>query len=956
MLLLKPLTFILLLCFCFELEASAQKQQVLRRDNADEYYDEAVKQTKLRNYKTAIYLCRQGLSRRENFMDMHLLIGKLYTLTKNYDSARFHIKHVITHDPRYKDAYFYAINIEASTNRFEEALCFADDGLYFFPNDKELLLKKLSLLEQTRRIQASISLADKIIDRFPTDTRTVLAYVEHKLTLGRYYMKRGSITQARLNFESALAVDPSNREALTALYNIEIKSGNHQAALNRINFALIRNPNSYELLMSKLGTLQEMRAYAEALEVLAQIKRYYPGDAKASRIESELRLEAARYYLTMDPLMQYQSVLEKEPGNREAMNRVIGINTSRGNYREAMNWVNKGMRLYPNDDVLLGQKIDLLEIDRKFTEASFLADRIYQRSGSSNWRNRMVELKIASSQYYANQEIYDTALMELDRALEVSPNNYNALERKVNILISQNAHSEAMDVVDYMLTLNPDDEKLILRMSAIHEKLGNREEAANLTSELLSRNPDNKKYTNLYIEQRLAAARDYLQQDEPDLAREQLRLVLDLAPENIDALNYLINLESGTHRLDSALYYADRALQITPSSRDLLLKKSSILQDMHRFQEAYGITNQLMVRFPSNSKVRQAYLEQVTGAGREYAARFVYDSALLEYRKVLDLAPADTLALMYSINLLSDKGMYDTALVLVNQGLAYYPNSEYFHMKKAVIMEGKKNFVIASAHADTAYMLHPSAKNLEYREYLKGQSYRNQFGLFFLKSSFDQGSNANIATVEYRRFYNRGNFAARLNFAGRDVGTGYQLDAETYYNHDSSNYSYAVASVADGLVFPSLRGGYSFFHNFPKWEAEIGARYLLTQNDGSVISLVASGAKEFGDFWANLRGFFIFQQSNFFQSYNLTNRYYLNDNSDYIQLALGFGTSPDDFSRTYLIGSSLNFVTTSIGATYQRSFGNRNKLLLSGTWINYKIADGVFINQYDLYVQFQRRF
>jgi hypothetical protein len=49
-------------------------------------------------------------------------------------------------------------------------------------------LKKLSLLEHTKRLQQAIVLADKIIDRFPSDSRAVMAYVEHKLVLGRYYI------------------------------------------------------------------------------------------------------------------------------------------------------------------------------------------------------------------------------------------------------------------------------------------------------------------------------------------------------------------------------------------------------------------------------------------------------------------------------------------------------------------------------------------------------------------------------------------------------------------------------------------------------------------------------------------------------------------------------------------------------------------------------------------------
>ncbi len=952
-------TLILTIAILLGLNATlyAQQRQILKRDNADEYYDEAVKQAKLRNYTTAIGLCREGLRLRENFMDMHLLIGKLYTLTRAYDSARFHIKHVITHDPRYKDAYFYAINIEASTNHYEEALCYSDDALYFFPNDKELLLKKLSLLEQTKRLQQAIILADRIMDRFPSDSRAVLAYVEHKLVLGRYYMQRGSITQARLHFENALAADPSNREAINSLYNIEIRSGNYQAALNRVNFALVRNPNSYDLLMSKLSILQQMHAYAEAIDALRVILRYYPSDLKANRIETELRFDAARYYMAMDPIMQYQAIMEKQPGNREALNRLIGIHSGRGNYKEAMAWVNRGLRVYPDDEILLGQKLDLLEYDRKFTEGSAIAERLYRRSPTLAWRNRVVELKIASAQYYASQQIYDTALIEINKALQLSPNHYQALEKKLNILLTQNQYEDAMAVVNLMLDLYPGDDKIILRKSSILDAIGNKEEAAAMTSELLIREPDNKKYNAIYVEQRLSAARAYLQQDELEMAREQLRYVMDVAPSNMDALNYLINIESATQRYDSALYYSNQALLYKPGNKELLLKKASVLEAMKLPRESYAITGDLMKRYPYNNKIKDAYVGQVINSGRDYARRFVYDSALLEYRKALDVAPRDSLALIYSINLFSDKGLYDTALSLINQGLSYYPGSEYFHLKKAVVYEQMKNYPPAAAYADTASKINPSAKNLDYAAYLKSLSFKRQFGIFFLRSSFDDPARkANIATIEYRRFNKRGSTAFRMNYAGRNIGTGYQLDAETYYNHNATNYSYGVVSFSDGNVFPTLRLTYSLFHSFKKWEGEIGARYIRTRLDGTVLSFVGSGSKYFGDFWSNLRAFNIFQNGQSFQSYNWTTRYYMNDQSDYVQLFFGLGTTPDDLSRNYEIGSVLDFVTTTIGTAYMKTISYRNRVLFSATWINQKVADGVFRNQYDIYMQFQRRF
>lgn len=954
--------FFLLLLFV-SVGATAQKNNEVKPTNADEYYDESVKQAKLRNYKYAISLAKEGLKRRSNFMDMHLLIGKLYTITKNYDSARYHIKYVINNDPRYKDAYFYAINIEASTGHYEEALCYADDALYFFPNDKELLLKKLSLLQETNRSQASRILAQKIIDRYPSDAKVVSAFVEHKLSLGRYYLKRGSLNEAKNQFENALAADPSNREALNALYNIELRSGNYQAALNRINYALIRNPNSYDLLMTKLGIEQSSHAYAEALETLKTIYKYYPNDTKARFMEREIRLQAARFYTAMDPLSQYLSILEKEPGNREALHRVIGINDSRGNTKQALYWVNQGILRYGNDATLLGQKVDILEQQRNFTEAAHVAQMVYRIEPTLTWRNRVVELSVLSAQQYASQQMYDSALAEIDHALRLNKNNIEAMQKKINILIALKSYDEALELVDEYLDAYPGDDRTWLTKSSLIEAMGNQEEAADLTAQLLEKDPNNRRVTSIYIEQRMTAARALMQAEEFDLARTQLRYVYQLNPQNLEALNYLINLESATGNFDSALYYADQALALKPTNKDLLLKKSSIFEQMQQYPEAYAITEALMIRYPYNLKIKRAYIDQVLASGKYHQKNQQLTEALTEYNKALLVAPKDTVALMYAVNVLNETKNFDSALVLINRGLEYYPQSEYFHLKKAVVLEQMNRIDMAALHADTASKINPTQANINYANYLKSFAYKNEFGLYYLRSSFDDPyRKGNIGTVEYRRYNRKGSFAGRVNYAGRANGTGYQFDLEMYRNHgNTKNYSHAVASASIGEVFPKYRLSYSYLHNFQnKWEGEIGGRYLRTVDSTDVYGPTLAVSRYLGDFWFNLRGYWLFanynNQTNSYQSYALTNRYYMNDQLDYVQLFFGLGSLPDEISQNFNLGSTLDFVTTTIGAAYLKTIRYRTRVGINLTWINQKVAPNLYRNQYDVYLTLQRRF
>ncbi len=185
--------------------------------------------------------------------------------------------------------------------------------------------------------------------------------------------------------------------------------------------------------------------------------------------------------------------------------------------------------------------------------------------------------------------------------------------------------------------------------------------------------------------------------------------------------------------------------------------------------------------------------------------------------------------------------------------------------------------------------------------------------------------------MEYRRFFKKGSWAVRGNYAGREEGTGLMGEAEMYYTHNKSLYSYALVAYGNKIVFPEIRLSYSIFKTFAKEiEGELGVRYLKADS-ANAITGVASIAKPFGDFWVNLRGYFISDEGDFNTSFNLTTRYYMNRRQDYLSIIAGLGTSPDDRSRLIQFPQLSGLLTRSIAAGYQKTIRYRTTLGLFGT-------------------------
>lgn len=971
---------LLLLCL------TTNAQWLKKFESSDNLYQDAKREIELKHYQKAINMCNKALDISPKNMDIHLLLGRAYSLAGKVDSARLELNRVIEKNPKYRDAYIYLINMESIACNYVQAIEYADLGLKYFPNDRDILLKKLDVYNKEGNWIESNKLADYLFDKYSGDPFIRTVYLEYKLTLARQYSHKGYIDIAKRSYEAVLEQDPLNKEAIQAVYNLDVRSGNYVSSLAFTNRALQASPSSYEFMIKKVGILEAMYRYVDAIEVIQNLEKLYPNDPEVRKLGPYMRMQAGRYYMNSDPYLQFQGVLDKEPGNRDALNYVVNIANSRGLSEDALTWVNAGLKKYPGDKDLTIKKMGILTNLKSYGLASKLAEGVYRQNPTPDNKANFIELRTQSAKAYIAEQEYDSAISDLKTVLQYDHSDKQATSMMVNAYSQQKRYDDALHVIDEALTYYPGDEGLLYKKAGVLESYQHYAEAAQISRDLLQRYPDKRHYLNSFVEQSLAAGRQSLAYDDYSSTKTILQEVLDKQPDNLDALNYIINIETAFKQYDSAIVYADQALHYYPDSKDLLFKKAAIYSDAHKFQEAYAISGALHGQFPYNIRFRDAYIDQLQGSGRQYMASNMADSALGEYYKALEASPIDSNTLFYAINILNDQKQYDTALALIARGRRAYPDKPYFLLIRAVIYENQLKWEDAWLTADTlTKMVNLDPKYQDYTNYLFSRRLRNQWGVAYLRSKFDYAPSINhIATVQYTRRIKRGSITGRINYAGRQNGTGFQFEADAIYNHTPKWYSYGVASYSpNGIIFPQLKLGYSIFHSFKHgYDGELGVRYLKADS-GTTLSFLASVAKEYKDFYFNLRGYYInlntnlspasiasagTQQPNYY-SVILSARYYMNPvtHSDWFSAIAGYGTAPDDFSRNYALAQLLSYPTVSCGAGYTKQIKHRTTIGMFFSWYNQKYTDEVFVNnekvadptyhnQYDFYLQLLRRF
>ncbi len=331
-------------------------------------------------------------------------------------------------------------------------------------------------------------------------------------------------------------------------------------------------------------------------------------------------------------------------------------------------------------------------------------------------------------------------------------------------------------------------------------------------------------------------------------------------------------------------------------------------------------------------KLSPNYVDLRLLLGRLYLLTGKYQAARTELKWVLDKQPKNLDALTYLINVETEIKNYDQALLYADRYLSYSSTSE-MQQKKEGISNAKKDEI--------------------------AESHKNRIGISYDYTFFDPSTyqSWNFISMNYTRELAVGTFGARINYVdrGTDAGNGYQFELEAYPKH-KSGYSFINSAYSNSTVFSKLRLGYSYFHNLKNgWEGEIGARYVNAANT-HLKTLTASVGKYWGNNWVNLRPFVTNEISRYYLGTVLTARQYFQNKDSYATMILGYGNSPDDRTRDFQFGTRYNLTSYSVSLGFQHLIARSNIIGILGTYNNQELSNTKKRNEFDLFLNFQRKF
>jgi YaiO family outer membrane protein len=97
------------------------------------------------------------------YHDVAVLIARIYSWEKKFDTARYYLRKVAEHDPEYHDAMAASIDVELWEGNRQEALNASIHALSIYPDDEGFLIKKARAYILDGKFEEAISVLNLVI-------------------------------------------------------------------------------------------------------------------------------------------------------------------------------------------------------------------------------------------------------------------------------------------------------------------------------------------------------------------------------------------------------------------------------------------------------------------------------------------------------------------------------------------------------------------------------------------------------------------------------------------------------------------------------------------------------------------------------------------------------------------------------------------------------------------------
>lgn len=203
------------------------------------------------------------------------------------------------------------------------------------------------------------------------------------------------------------------------------------------------------------------------------------------------------------------------------------------------------------------------------------------------------ELYFQRSQEFFRMQKVLPAFKDIERAIELDPNNKAYYFFKADLLLSDGYGTGAKDALVKILAMDPYDKEAITKLAKVYLYMKDYQNSLMQVKKLVDMDKSN-------FEPYFIAGLNYKQMKDTAKAIEQFKTVLQFKPDFYDAYMQL-GLLSSAQKSPLATQYFDNAIRIDSTIPESYYAKAKYYQDQNKFKEAKATYRKLISISPQHA-------------------------------------------------------------------------------------------------------------------------------------------------------------------------------------------------------------------------------------------------------------------------------------------------------------------------------------------------------------------
>ena len=509
----------------------------------------------------------------------------------------------------------------------------------------------------------------------------------HTITMNKRFFLRNSIVLFSLCFSvffindtvsAQLKVEISDKGDLVESINAKYKSGNWEAGKEIAENGLKKYPKDSDLKMLLGKYYVNAKKYDNARYELNKAIEYNPGNVDAKQLLVGVETETQRY---SSAICYVNELLEVNPYWKGLWQKKIDLYRLQGNDVEATRLLTRISQIFPNDKKI--EKDIAYELEQKSLQKrkeGKIDDAIKLSSQLVNLSSGSAENFITLIDNYIKAGDYNQALVTTDRGLNKFPSNGALVQKKISLLEQQKRYDE------------------ILSFMQLEMKRGG---SQNLRTQY-----------NYFL---LEAARNGKEKDPVTLYGK----ILEGSPGNDEAFNYVFDHAIADQKYDEALYLLNRYRKVRGNSKNNSIKELSIYKRKGDTKMAAKLIRELFALYRTDEDLKSEYVAVVAQDAKNKMESGEYLDAIASWREVMTYGKEDmqSIGQMGMFNAYYSLGQLTEALNILSEIIPNDPTNIDLYLKRADIYAKQKRYSNALLSFEKVLTLAEPAKK-EY--YLSG--------------------------------------------------------------------------------------------------------------------------------------------------------------------------------------------------------------------------------------------